>query len=513
MSLVTVKDINGQDVQIIGTAILDTATNSDPNHPFTEIGYASTGFLILCVALVFFMGPGLGFFYSGMTRSKNALSLIMVIMLSVAVISIQWMLFGFSLAFSESGGSFMGNFKHAGLTNIGAAALPMTAAMVPGALFVLYQMQFATITAAIIFGSVAERIRLVPAMIFILVWSTLVYDPAVYWTWSARGWIKSMSCLDTITSDAPCGIGGLDFAGGGPVHIASGFAGLAYCLILGKRRKAHASEEFKAHNMTNVFLGTGILWFGWFGFNGGSAIGATPRAAMASLVTTIAASSGALAWVAWDFFKHRKLSGLGFCSGVVAGLVGITPAAGYVAPWAAVIIGAVTAVACNMAVQLKMRLGFDDSLDAWGVHGVGGLVGDLLTGVFAQKWIAGLDGGAIDGGWIDGNFKQVGYQLAGSVTIAAYSFTLSCLILIIINKIPGLHLRPSETDELLGNDLGEMGEVAYEIVASFPTSHSTLQIHEKVTLPSKESQVDINEPPKPRRDASMPTVYSSTTPE
>ncbi|KAJ3145363.1 hypothetical protein HDU89_007116 [Geranomyces variabilis] len=458
----TLVDSAGTAHTVSGTALLLPATNGG-DSPFTEIGYASTAFIILSSALVFLMTPGLGMFYSGMSRSKNALSLIMTSMLSMSIITIQWVLFGFSLSFSESGGRFMGDFSMGGLRNVGASALANTAPQIPGILFALYQMQFATITAALIFGSVAERIRLLPAMAFVFCWSTLVYNPVAYWTWSYRGWIKSMSCLDTLL-DAPCNIGGLDFAGGGPVHIASGFAGLAYCLMAGKRHRS--DDPFKAHNMTNVFLGLALLWYGWYGFNAGSALGATPRAAMAGVTTTVAAAAGSIAWVAWDYVRHRKLSGLGFCSGAVAGLVGITPAAGFVAPWASIIIGAVTAVACNVACRLKTRFGFDDSLDAWGVHGVGGYVGGILTGVFAEKWIATLDGSTINGGWVDGNFIQVGYQLAGSTTIAAWSFCMSIIILFIIDKIPGLHIRPTAEEQIRGDDEAQMGEVAYEIVVS-----------------------------------------------
>ncbi|KAI8917260.1 hypothetical protein PhCBS80983_g03336 [Powellomyces hirtus] len=467
------QDVDGGNVTLAGTAVLLTNTNGG-DTPFTEFGYASTAFIIICSALVFFMTPGLGLFYSGMSRTKNALSLIMISMLSMSIITIQWVLFGFSLSFSETGGRFIGNFDMAGFKGLGASALPLTAPQIPGILFALFQMQFATITAALIFGSVAERIRLMPAMLFVFVWSTVVYNPVAYWTWSARGWLKSLSCLDTITSDLPCMIGGLDFAGGGPVHIASGFSGLAYCLMAGKRHRT--DEPFKAHNMTNVFLGLALLWYGWYGFNAGSALAATPRAAMAGLVTTLSAAAGSLFWVLCDYVLHRKLSGLGFCSGAVAGLVGITPAAGYVEPWAAIVIGGVTAVCCNLACRLKTTLGFDDSLDAWGVHGVGGVVGGILTGVFARKWIAGLDGAVIEGGWVDGNFIQVGYQLAGCVTIAAWAFFVSLIILFVIDKIPGFHIRPNAEDHLLGNDLGEMGEVAYEIVVTSTNApnHATL---------------------------------------
>ncbi|KAI8912957.1 hypothetical protein PhCBS80983_g03194 [Powellomyces hirtus] len=491
---VTLKDVNGRDVIVAGSSIFLGSSNGG-STPFTEVGYASTAFIIICAALVFFMTPGLGMFYSGLSRTKNSLSLIMISMLSMSIITIQWVLFGFSLSFSETGGRFIGNFDMGGFKGLGASALPMTAPQIPGILFALYQMQFATITAALIFGSVAERIRLMPAMLFIFCWSTLVYNPVAYWSWSARGWLKSMSCLDTLMSDAPCAVGELDFAGGGPVHIASGFAGLAYCLMAGKRHRT--GEPFKAHNMTNVFLGLALLWYGWYGFNAGSALSATPRAAMAGLVTTVSAAAGSLAWVLFDYSQHKKLSGLGFCSGAVAGLVGITPAAGYVAPWAAIIIGSVTGVVCNIACRVKTRLGFDDSLDAWGVHGVGGYVGGILTGIFAQKWIAALDGTVINGGWVDGNWVQVAYQLAGSTTIAVWSFVVSLLILFVINKIPGFHIRSTAEEQMLGNDLGEMGEVAYEIVVTSTNApnHNTLSTAvrraEKPELPAHDSTVSI----------------------
>ncbi|RKO90771.1 ammonium transporter AmtB-like domain-containing protein, partial [Blyttiomyces helicus] len=422
------------------------------------------GFLTWGAALVFVMTPGLGLFYSGMSGAKNALSLIMVCMLAFAVVTVQWVLFGFSLAFSESGGAFIGDFAHGGLEGVGAQGLLLTAPQVPSVLYAMYQLMFATITPALIFGSVAERIRLVPAMLFVFLWATVVYDPVAYWTWAARGWIHNISCLDTISSAAPCNIGGYDFAGGGPVHIASGFAGLAYCIKLGKRRHL----VHKAHNMSNVFLGTALLWFGWFGFNGGSAVAATPRAAMAAFVTTIAAACGALSWAMWDYVHTGKISGLGYCSGAVAGLVAITPASGYVAPWASIIIGVLAGVVCNLSCNIKNLFGLDDTLDAWGVHGIGGLLGNILTGIFAQKWIGQLDGTVLDGGWIEGNWRQVGYQLAGSIAIASWSFVVSYILLTGIDALPGLHIRPSSEEEDLGGDLGEMGEVAYELVPQAP---------------------------------------------
>lgn len=280
-----------------------------------------------------------------------------------------------------------------------------------------------------------------------------------------------MGCLDTIVNGStPCGLGGLDFAGGGPVHMASGFSGLAYAIMLGKRKNPGNS---KPHNISNVFLGTALLWFGWFGFNGASAVGATPRAAMAAFVTTISASSGALVWIIIDSMRTKKLSGIGFCSGALAGLVGITPASGFVAPWAAIIIGAITATICNFACHFKELIGADDVLDAFSLHGVGGFVGSILTGIFAQKWVALLDGTVINGGAIDGFGTQIGYQLAGCLAISGYSFFGTLIILFVIDKIPGLRLRNTIEEEMIGCDLTDMGEVAYEVVSGSSLSTNT----------------------------------------
>lgn len=252
----------------------------------------------------------------------------------------------------------------------------------------------------------------------------------------------------------------------GPVHMASGAAALAFCIFLGHRKRVGA-DEFKPHNLTNVFLGTALLWFGWFGFNAGSATAATPRAAMAGLVTSVSAASGSLAWVLFDYLRTGKMSSIAFCSGALAGLVGITPASGFVGAWSAIVIGIVTAICCALSIQFKEVLGYDDTADAWGVHGVGGLVGSILTGLFASKQIATLDGSVIPGGaFIDGSWALLGYNVAGSFSILGYSFVGTMIILVVINMIPGLHFRVAESEELMGGDLGEMGEVAYEIVPS-----------------------------------------------
>lgn len=322
---------------------------------------------------------------------------------------------------------------------------------------------FAALTPALALGGAAERIRLLPAVLFGFVWTTLVYDPIAYWSWSPHGWLLKL--------------GSLDFAGGTPVHIASGFGALAFSLVLGKRH-GFGQEKFQPHNYLNIILGTSLLWMGWFGFNGGSAITSDGRAGMASAVTHIAACMGGLSWSTVAFFRNnQRFSSFHFCSGAIAGLVAITPASGYVAPWSALVFGVVGGVACHFAVDFKERFHFDDALDVFAVHGVGGLVGDLLTGVFASQQIAELNGSQIRGGWIDGHWRQLGYQLAGSCTGAAWSFVVTCLILVALNWIPGLHLRIDQEGEIEGTDHTEMREHGYKFATIEPSPDSaTLSI-------------------------------------
>jgi Amt family ammonium transporter len=392
------------------------------------------------------MIPGVGYYYSGMARSKNALSLIMLSLLSAAVVSVQWFMFGYSLTFSVSGTPFIGDFQNAFFRGIlGGPSVGNT--KIPDIVFAIYQCMFAAITPALAIGSAAERGRLIPMTIFIFVWSTLVYDFIACWTWSVNGWSYKL--------------GTLDFAGGSPVHISSGAASLAYALILGKRH-GHGVEEFKPHNISNVVLGTVLLWFGWFGFNGGSNSASTLRAAMACVVTNLSASVAALTWMIMDYRYERKLSAMGFCSGAVAGLVAITPASGFVGPAGAVAIGFIGAVGCNLACKLKHAFDYDDALDVFAVHGVGGFIGCVLTGIFAESYISALDNAAaIPGGWLNANWIQVGYQLADATSAMTWSFIVTYIILFVMNKIPGLSLRASEEQEKAGMDHSELGELAY----------------------------------------------------
>ena len=431
---------------------------SDVDVPFKESGFPSTAFVVHCAALVMIMTPAFGLFYSGFSRSKNALTVIMLCFLSYAVVSIQWLFFGFSLTFSESGSPFIGDFASAGLSNLSWESLPLTAPGIPAIVYALFEMQFAAITTAVIFGSVVERVRLSPSVVFMFVWTTLIYDPVAYWVWAARGWIKNLNCLSTtLKPEVPCQIGALDFAGGGPVHMAAGAASLAFCIFLG-HRKLSGHDEFKPHNITNIFLGTALLWMGWIGFNAGSALGATPRAGYAAINTVLSASAGALSWVLFDFHFTRKLSGIAFCSGAIAGLVGITPGAGYVPAWSSVIFGTFTAIGCASSIRVKDYLGFDDSADAWGVHGVGGIIGSLFTGIFADSSIMALDGSSVNpGGVINGNWKLLGYNALSCVSIIVYTFFGTYAILTVINIIPGLHFRQTLDEEMMGGDMHEMG--------------------------------------------------------
>lgn len=422
---------------------------ADPSNPPTLIEdkyfpgdiawvLASTGFVWLMI-------PGVGYFYSGMARSKNALSLILVCVLCVAVVSVQWFVIGYSLTFSTKGSGFIGNVNNAFF--IGVRGDPSFAnPRIPDLSYAIFQGMFAAITPALAIGAAAERARVVPMLVFVFIWTTLVYDVIASWSWSQNGWFAKL--------------GGLDFAGGTPVHITSGGAALAYCIKIGKRH-GHGTDEFKPHNVANVVLGTAMLWFGWFGFNGGSACSASLRAVMAVTVSNLAASVGGLTWMIIDYRLERKISALGFCSGAIAGLVCITPGSGYVGPPAAVAFGIVGAASCNFAVKLKHLLDFDDALDVFAVHGVGGVCGNILTGVFAQQSIAALDGTSIKGGWLDGHWAQVLYQLADSCAGLAYSVTITYLILVVMDLIPGLSLRVDIESEEHGIDDSELGEYAY----------------------------------------------------
>jgi Amt family ammonium transporter len=430
----------------------DTAFN-----PPKRIVYSpgDIAWVLASTALVWIMVPGVGYFYSGLLRRKNALSMIYLSMMTIAVVSFQWFFWGFSLTFSDTAGLFIGDLKYFGLRGV-LQHPALTSPRIPSIVFCIYQLMFAAITPMIAVGGFAERAHLGPLLVFVFVWSTLVYDPIACWTWNIHGW----SFVN----------GSYDFAGGTPVHISSGSAALAISVYLGKRR-GYGTEAlaYKPHNVTYVVLGTIFLWFGWFGFNGGSALAANLRAAQACIVTNLAASVSGLTWMLWDYRIERKWSAVGFCSGAIAGLVAITPGSGFVGAPASVVFGVMAGTLCNFATQLKFLAGYDDSLDIFASHAVGGIVGNICTAIFAQASVAGFDGfTVIPGGWLDAHWIQLPWHLADSAAGLSYSFTMTTIILWVMHFIPGLRLGVPESTEIVGIDECEMGEFAYDYVGLEP---------------------------------------------
>jgi ammonium transporter, Amt family len=406
------------------------------------IDAGDTAWLLVSTALVLFMTPGLALFYGGMVRRKNVLATLMHSFGALALITLQWVIVGYSLAFGTSKlGGFIGGFDYVGLAGVGLEPRA-SAPTIPHLLYCAFQMMFAVITPALIAGAFAERMRFSAYALFIVLWSTLVYDPVAHWVWSEKGWLLEM--------------GALDFAGGTVVHLAAGISALVCAIVMGKR-VGFPHERHVPHNLTMTLTGAGILWFGWFGFNAGSALGANGLAALALVDTHVAAAAGALSWLAVEWWHRKKPTALGIASGLVAGLVGITPAAGFVAPWAAAIIGALAGVVCYVAVISKVRLGYDDSLDAFGVHGVGGLLGAVLTGVFASKALnaAGRDG------VIHGNVAQMWPQAASILAVGLYAGVVTWLLLKAIDKLVGLRVPVPEERE--GLDSTEHGETGYAL--------------------------------------------------
>lgn len=403
--------------------------------------------------MVMVMVPGLGFLYSGLARRKSALSMIFACLGSYSIMTFQWYFWGYSLAFSRyaTNNPFIGDLKQFGLMN--TLGYPSQGSvLIPDLLYSFYQLQFAAVTAAIVMGAIAERGRIMPAMIFIFCWATIVYCPIAYWVWNANGWAFKW--------------GVLDYAGGGPVEIASGMSALAYSMVLG-RRQEKMMLNFRPHNVSLITLGTVFLWFGWLGFNGGSAFGANLRAVYACWNSTITAMFGAMTWVLLDWRLARKWSMVGWCSGAISGLVAATPASGFIPLWASVVLGISTGVVCNFATKIKYWIKIDDSMDVFAEHGVAGMVGLFFNGVFAATYVIGLDGvstGAFAGGWIHRNWIQLGQQVAYISVVTAWSFVVSAIIAYAINFIPGLKLRGSDEAELLGMDDDQLGEFAYDYV-------------------------------------------------
>lgn len=406
----------------------------------SKVDTGDTAWMLISSALVMLMTPGLALFYGGMVRSKNVLGTIMQSFIALGVITIQWVLYGYSLAFGPDIGHVIGSLRWIGLSGVGLDPNPEYAATVPHQAFMIFQMMFAVITPALITGAFAERLKFKTYLIFLVLWATLVYDPLAHWVWGTGGWIRNL--------------GALDFAGGLVVHISSGIAALAAALVVGKR-KNYGDEAMPPHNLTLTLLGAALLWFGWFGFNAGSAVASGSLATSAFVVTHISTAAAALSWMTAEWIYRGEPTVLGAASGAVAGLVAITPASGFVGPVSAILIGAAAGVACYFAINLKTKLGYDDSLDVVGVHGVGGTWGALATGLFASKAI----NAAGNNGLFFGNPSLLGIQALSVVSAWIYSFLVTLILLKVLDWTMGL--RVSEEHEVNGLDLSQHGESGY----------------------------------------------------
>ncbi len=403
---------------------------------------ADTAFILSAAGLVLLMTTGLALFYAGMVRSKNVLGTIMQSLIMISIISIEWVYIGYSMSFGPDVGGVIGDLSLFALNGVTNEPSSTYATTIPQTVFMIYQCMFAIITPALITGAFAERIRFAPFVLFSLLWAILVYNPVCHWIWGG-GWMSSLG---------PNGV--LDFAGGLVVHVTCGAGALAAVLVIGPR-KGFGRENFLPHNLPMTMLGTGLLWFGWFGFNGGSALAADGVAATAFVATHLAGMSGMAMWTLMEWIKLGKPTTLGAASGAISGLATITPAAGFVGPNSAIIIGLIAGVVCFLAVNAKSRFGYDDSLDVVGIHGVGGAVGTLLLGVFASR--------AVNPGGVDGLFAgsatQLGYQALGVLIVTVYAFVVSWVLLKMIHATMGL--RVTEESEVQGLDYTEHSETAY----------------------------------------------------
>jgi Amt family ammonium transporter len=409
--------------------------------PAPKIDKGDTAWILTSSALVLMMtAPGLALFYGGMVRQKNALATLMHSFIIMALISVQWVLWGYSLAFGPDKGGVIGGLEWVGLRNVGAQPYPAYSATIPHTAFMLFQMMFAIITPALITGAFAERKKFSAFIVFTLAWATFVYDPLAHWVWGDGGWLKRL--------------GALDFAGGTVVHISSGVSALVCAIMIGKRR-GFGHQPMQPHNLPMTVMGAALLWFGWFGFNAGSALEANGLAASAFLATNTAAAAAALGWMFTEWSTRGKPTVLGAASGAVAGLVAITPASGYVGPVASIVIGGFAGFLCYTACNIKTRLGYDDALDVVGVHGVGGTWGALATGLFASKAVneAGADG------LFFGNPGQLWTQIIAIFATFVTASVGTIVILKVVDVLVGL--RVTHEEEVVGLDLSQHSETAY----------------------------------------------------
>jgi Amt family ammonium transporter len=410
----------------------------------TAINTGDTAWVLAAAALVMIMTPAVGFFYGGMVRSKNVISIIHQSFVILAIISIQWVVIGYSLVFGKDFHGIIGGLDFFGLRNVGYAPNTDYAATIPQLVFMIFQAKFAIITPALIIGAIAERINFKALIIFTVLWTTCVYDPVAHWVWGMGGWLR--------------GFGALDFAGGTVVHVTAGFAGLIAAMMVG-RRYGMKSHSTPAHNIPFVLLGAALLWFGWFGFNAGSALGANGLAASAFVTTNTAAGAAALVWMILSWVQFGKPSGLATATGAICGLVAITPASGYVGPIASIAIGIIGGAVTYIALLYRTHKTYiDDALDVWAAHGMGGVTGALLTGIFAEKVI----NTAGNNGLLFGNPSQLFVQIMTVAVTAGYTVVVTWLLLFILKKTIGLRVTTKEEQD--GLDLSLHGEKGYERV-------------------------------------------------
>jgi ammonium transporter, Amt family len=406
-----------------------------------QISAVDTAWVLMSAALVMLMTPALGLFYGGLVRQKNALSTITHSFFILALVGIQWVLVGYTLAFGPDLYGLIGRLDWAGLRDVGVEPNPTYAASVPHLAFMAFQLMFAVITPALISGAFAERKRFTAFALFSLLWATLVYDPVAHWVWGDGGWLRRL--------------GAIDFAGGTVVHISSGVSALVCARVLGSRM-GYGREPMEPHNATMTMLGTALLWFGWFGFNAGSALGSGSLAVIAFVNTNTSAAMASLTWLMASWIRHQRPSALGAAAGALSGLVGITPASGFVTPMAAVLIGFCSGLGCFLVVEFVVRGRVDDSLDVFGVHGVGGTIGMLATGVFATR----LVNPAVSDGLLAGNAQLLGAQALSILAVAGYAGTVTWMLLHAVDAVVGVRVTPEE--EVRGLDLSQHGELAYK---------------------------------------------------
>lgn len=403
-----------------------------------SIDAGNTAWMLILTALVMLMTPGLAFFYGGMVRRKNALSTIMMSFMTMGLIGVLWVLFGYSLAFGPSVGGFIGNLSFAALHGVGQDPSATYGSTIPHLLFAAFQGMFAIITVALITGAVVERMKFSAILIFATAWFILVYCPVAHWVWNVDGWLYKL--------------GALDFAGGAVVHINAGVSAIALAMLLGTRKGYREGVNLGGHNVPFVVIGAGLLWFGWFGFNAGSALSAGGLAASAFMATNIAAASAALTWMFLSWFYTRPTVS-GAAIGAVAGLVAVTPAAGFIEPILGIPIGIGASLVCFFMMRWRNRTGIDEPLDVWACHGMGGTWGGLATGIFASTALT------ASGGLINGNLKQLGLQILVTAVVWVFAFGMTWIIGKLIDITMGL--RVSETEETLGLDISQHGESAY----------------------------------------------------